>query len=221
MIDVITLTRDHPDWLAEAMESMRSQGVPFRGWCVDNSESGSAGPVARRFRWEWVTRRRNLSFSEGNNWAAKMGTNPWILLLNDDAILHPGCVQALVAHDADLCGPVQLFRDGRIFQAGIDASLTFACHGGSTLPPCREVVGLGASVLLVRRRVWEALGGLDEAFVWSYDDVDFCLRAREKGYSLMACSEAFATHEQLGSRGEVVRPHEDANRTLLRQRWGV
>ena len=54
---------------------------------------------------------------------------------------------------------------------------------------------------MVRKDVWDELGGLDEAFRIAYNDVDFCLRAREAGYQISYTPYAKLYHHEGKSRG--------------------
>ena len=58
-----------------------------------------------------------------------------------------------------------------------------------------------AACLLVKAEAYDALGGLDEAFSVAFNDVDFCLRARDAGYRIVWTPYAVLTHYESKSRG--------------------
>jgi hypothetical protein len=64
-----------------------------------------------------------------------------------------------------------------------------------------EVSSVTAACMMVRKDVWDDLGGLDEAFRIAYNDVDFCLRAREAGYLISYTPYAKLYHHEGKSRG--------------------
>jgi glycosyltransferase involved in cell wall biosynthesis len=74
---------------------------------------------------------------------------------------------------------------------------------------------------LIRRDVWDAVGGLDEAYHFNYEDIDFCLKAREKGYRCWVESAAVITH--LENKSFDVRSNKAnplwPNLKIFRDKW--
>jgi GT2 family glycosyltransferase len=68
--------------------------------------------------------------------------------------------------------------------------------------------------------VYWALGGLDESFQVAYQDVDFCLRAREKGYWIVYTPHALLYHDEGGTRGRRGRTHPEEDARFFLERWG-
>jgi GT2 family glycosyltransferase len=82
----------------------------------------------------------------------------------------------------------------------------------------RSYSALTAACMLVRRNVFEELGGFDEAFPVAFNDVDFCIRLGQSGYRLLYTPHAELIHHESASRGhsgytrdfrEFVRRWED------------
>jgi hypothetical protein len=77
--------------------------------------------------------------------------------------------------------------------------------------------------MLVRRREFEALGGLDEAYPSAFNDVDFCLRLREAGFRIAYVPQAELTHHELQTYGSHYRgdraPFELEETARMRRRW--
>jgi GT2 family glycosyltransferase len=63
------------------------------------------------------------------------------------------------------------------------------------------VDALSGCVLLIRRAVFEAIGLLDEAYFYSFEDLDFCLTARQAGFTSLIVEGATAWHEGSHSIG--------------------
>jgi GT2 family glycosyltransferase len=80
----------------------------------------------------------------------------------------------------------------------------------------REVTVVTAACLALRRTVWEELGGFDMRFPGSYNDVDLCLRARERGYRVLLEAGAVLVHHESRTRNPVVLPEES---NLFRSLW--
>ena len=65
----------------------------------------------------------------------------------------------------------------------------------------REYSAVTAACMLVRRDVFEEMGGFDEAFAVAFNDVDFCIRLGQAGYRLLYTPHAELTHYESVSRG--------------------
>jgi GT2 family glycosyltransferase len=81
-----------------------------------------------------------------------------------------------------------------------------------------------AACLLVRRSVFEQVGGLDEELAVAFNDVDFCLRVRKAGYRNVWTPYAEMIHHESASRGYENTPEKQARFskevTLMKERWG-
>jgi GT2 family glycosyltransferase len=111
--------------------------------------------------------------------------------------------------DAGIAGPVVLARSdpdrvaslgmsyarlsGRMRHRGAGTRL-----GGLKLPAGRAVDGVSGCLMLVEREVFEAIGLLDEDYFFSFEDLDFCLKARRTGFATVLSGSATVYHE--GSR---------------------
>src|SRR6185295_17162088 len=67
-----------------------------------------------------------------------------------------------------------------------------------SLPSQAVVDGVSGCVMMIRRQVFDAIGLLDEDYFFSFEDLDFCLRARRAGFATVVSGRATAYHE--GSR---------------------
>lgn len=81
-----------------------------------------------------------------------------------------------------------------------------------------------AACLLVRREVFEALGGLDEGFAVAFNDVDFCLRVRRAGWRILWAPQAELLHHKSASVGPPTSPARAGQFAgevaRMRQIWG-
>jgi GT2 family glycosyltransferase len=182
---------------------------------VDN---GSGDDSADRLRSAFPGARlvetgANLGFAGGTNRgieAAIEGGADLVLLVNSDAELEPGCLGALEAALAarsqlGLVGPALVAPDRRIESLGLRWSPLSgrvrnrgAGRPADTLAPLsspRVVDGVSGCVMLIRRRLLDATGGFDERYFYALEDLDLCLRAREKGFGTACVETARAHHE--------------------------
>jgi GT2 family glycosyltransferase len=132
----------------------------------------------------------------------------WILLLNDDAVVEPSCLARCVQEaqsDSSVAavGPAVVFGDrpDTIWFAGgrhSDDFLYTRHHAlGRTvdkLPVTSDTDYIAGCCMLVRADAWRALGGFREDFFLYYEDVEWCLRARNAGWRCRYVAEVLCRH---------------------------
>jgi GT2 family glycosyltransferase len=235
-VDAIVVNRDGGSALFRALASLERQtGATVSLVVVDNASR--ADERARMAR-EWPAARivgfsRNLGFAGGANEGIARTRAPYVLLLNNDAVLEPDYVARLVARldlDARLAAGqgLVLSEDGRqVDSAGLSWN-----SRGEALPLLSgedvsvaarepfEVPGVSATATLYRREALEAVarGGsvFDGAFFAYYEDVDLSLRLARAGWRFVCDPRAIARHE--GSRTGRRTPWRRAFWTA-RNRW--
>ncbi len=168
-------------------------------------------------------------YAANNNHGARLARAPLLCLLNNDTVLLPGWLEPMARlarrlPDVACVGNVQ--REpvtGLVDHAGIyfdnDGEVR---HVAKDLPaPPREDYlewpAVTAACCVVRRRVFLDLGGFDEAFHNGGEDVDFCLRARARGFRHFVANRSLIYHHISASPGR--KRSEDDNRRLFRERW--
>ena len=152
-----------------------------------------------------------------------------LLLNNDVEAINDDWVEAMLEHaqrpEIGVVGARLLYPTGRPQHEGVALGIggTFAGHvdwrGYLGLSHAvRNVSAVTAAAALTRRSVFDELGGFDESFRVAYGDVDYCLRARERGY-LVACIRLYAAlyHHESATRGNNHPPEDEM---LARKRWG-
>jgi GT2 family glycosyltransferase len=160
---------------------------------------------------EWIEESRaNLGFAAGMNRLAAGRSSEFIVMLNDDATVTRGWLDALVAaadqvpEAAAVTGRLY-YPDGRLQEAGARLTLTGngvqAGNGLSAAPPelmvRRPIDFASCSAALVRRRAFDQVGGFDERYYPAYyEDADLSLRLREAGWSVMYDPAPVAVHAQ-------------------------
>jgi GT2 family glycosyltransferase len=140
----------------------------------------------------------------------------FILTLNNDALVDPNCLNVLVTFaqnepSAAIIGPkiYYLDRPDRIWFAGANRNLPTLTlldfgRGKKDRPELnflREVTYLCAGAMLVRREVFEQLGGFDPGYFMYYEDCEFCMRAISVGHTLFFVPDAKVWHAVAASTG--------------------
>ncbi|HYM96313.1 MAG TPA: glycosyltransferase family 2 protein [Candidatus Sulfotelmatobacter sp.] len=168
---------------------------------------------------------RNLGFAGGVNAALAQVSTPFALLLNPDARVHEGCVEALLARAqqqprAGAVGAGLRYPDGRLQPAArnFPTPLTHFVEAFRLYHVLRHVPGIGRRYLLLSRQDrartvdWvvgacmllrmdavRAVGSFDESFFMYAEEADWCLRATRAGWEIWLEPAAVATHTLGGS----------------------
>ena len=158
---------------------------------------------------------RNLGYAGGNNagiqWALERGFE-WVLLLNDDAILAPGALEALLAQAqadprAGFAGPLVLHAEpeGMIQSAGglVDARWR-PSHRAQDQANRGQFVAtepvdwITGCAILARAEMIRQVGMLDERFFMYEEELEWCLRAKQAGWKVLFVPQARLTHAGVG-----------------------
>jgi GT2 family glycosyltransferase len=150
----------------------------------------------------------NPGFGEGNNRGARVSHGDYLLLLNPDAQIDPGCVSALAATlDADARAGIAVpkvrltMEPGVLNSAGLSINRAGHAWDRGYLErdrgqfDRREAVIAGSGcALLIRASVFAAIGGFDPGYFLYYEDLDLCWRAWNHGWAVVYEPNAVAWH---------------------------
>ena len=157
-----------------------------------------------------------------------------LLFLNNDVegIAH-GWLQAMVEHalrpEVGAVGARLLYPDGRIQHAGVLVGVGSVADHAFRLSPAaepgyfympdaiRNYTAVTGACMMVRKDTFDELGGFDEDLAVAYNDIDFCLRLRERGYLIVYTPYAELLHHESVSRG---RSTDTAEARIMLDRWG-
>jgi GT2 family glycosyltransferase len=220
-LSVIIVTRNTCQSTCAAIESvLNGQDNPSREiFLVDNgSTDETPAVVAKRFPSVHLLRSdRNLGFARANNLAARKAQGQFLLLLNSDAALQPESLAAVVgwmrAHPECGAAGVQLLNPDGSPQNSIANFPTLATELLNKsllrrLCPRRypgkehrfaeplEVETVVGACMIIRRDLWDAIGGLDERYFFFFEETDFCLQTRRLGKRLMHLPQITVRHGQ-------------------------
>jgi GT2 family glycosyltransferase len=165
---------------------------------VDNASTDASATIAEAAGATVVRNAENLGFGAANNIGVRAAGTEWVLLLNPDAALGPGCLEAMAAAaaahpDAALLVPSITTSKGRFGKH--DSILTPAgFRPGDAAPGIRRIGFASGGVLLARRDVLLALGGFDEAIFLYFEDDDLSRRVLDAGRAILLVEAASAHH---------------------------
>jgi len=205
---------------------------------VDNGSTDETPARLGEVPWVRVlTNPSNLGYVRGNNAgirAAELG-NDVLLLNNDVEILQAGWVNRLraaahAAADVGVVGCRLVLPGGRLLHAGtFILPDTFWGQQIGALETdvnqyarLRDVEGIVFACAYLKRELLDVLPGLSEEYVSYFEDTDFCLRAKEKGFRTVCCGAVTLLHREHGSTSDAPDLFEKIfkkSQATFRTRW--
>lgn len=198
---------------------------------VDDGSSDSTAQMlaARAERVQVVRHEQNLGFARACNDGAAVATGEWLVFLNNDTLPQRGWLDALLRYASSraqigLVGSKLLFPNGTIQHAGVafarDLTPRHVYTGFDADHPAvnksREFQVVTGACALIRRALFDEVGGFDPRFVNGHEDFDLCLRLRRLGYEVHYCHESVLYHLESATRGHAPDPK---NHELFLERW--
>ena len=250
-VSIVMPTRDHGDDVDRALRSIfeRSTYADFEVVLLDN---GSRDPASLRIFAAWAAREKErvrvvpydvpFNFSAINNYAVAKATGAYLLFLNNDTeVISPDWLEAMLEQaqrpSIGAVGAKLLYGDGTVQHAGVVVGLGgVAGHshkyyaGGEpgyfyTLQTVNNFSAVTAACLMLRRAVFDEVGGFDDQLAIAFNDVDFCLRIREAGYRNVYLPHVELYHHESKSRGLEDTPEKQARflqeQRVMHARWST
>jgi N-acetylglucosaminyl-diphospho-decaprenol L-rhamnosyltransferase len=238
-LSIVIVNWNTKDLLNECLNSVlkeikRNNDLEIEVLVVDNgSIDGSQDLLKLNFSWvKLIVNKENLGFARANNQAFRIANGRMILLLNSDATLLSNSLQKLVGllnNQPKACavGPLYFFPNGT-FQASYGIFPEFwheillitgffrfisLSYYPSASPQnsesIREVDWVPGTCMLIKREAIQDVGILDEDFFFYSEEVDWCFRAKEKGWKIWFNPEVKVIHN-LGQSA-----HKNPERSLF------
>ena len=188
-----------------------------------------------------VVANQPFNFSALNNLAVAKANSDFVCLLNDDTeVITPGWLTEMLGHASQAkvgaVGAKLLYPNDTIQHAGVILGIGgvaghghkhFARHADgyfSRLQVSQNLSAVTAACMLIKTSIWQEVGGLDEALAVAFNDIDFCLRLADAGYSIVWTPWAELYHYESISRGYEDTPEKQQRFTdevdVMRARWG-
>lgn len=235
-VSIIVPFRDEPELLGQCVESIfkHTQYDNFEVVGIDNQSAlDDTASVMQRLAADdervWFQRYdRPFNFSAINNYAVRQAAGDHVLLLNNDIVIDTdGWLEAMLEYsqlpDIGAVGALLLYPDRTIQHAGVILGiggvaghshkyLPFDHHGYFSRPHIvQNVSAVTGACLMVKRSLYLSAGGLNESALGvAFNDVDFCLRLRERGYENVYTPYARAIHHESKSRGQEDTPEKQS-----------
>ena len=182
-----------------------------------------------------VRNPHNGGFSVACNRGAALGRGPILVFLNNDTVstmdwLSPMLKVITNTPDVGVVGAKIIYPNGKlqhsgvIFQNGGYFPLDPVTRGwnqeADQYPDGEVVTAVIGACLMIRRNLFNLIGGFDENYYMSYEDVDLCLKTESMGFKVWYEASAVIVHRESISRNVPERPQRDlANVNLLNAKW--
>ncbi len=249
LVSILIPTRDQGRMLKKCLESLYKETnySNFEIVLVDHETSDpKALKVITEFElkenFEVVSFSGDFNFAAMVNRAAEVANGDVFVLLNNDTeIFDAGWLKELVAQvsrpEIGIAGALLLFGDGTIQHAGIHPGVGgLMGHGHKHLPgddsgyfsrlkAVHEVAAVTGACLAIEKATWCDLSGLDEEnLAVAYNDVDLCLKVRQKNLKVIFTPFSKVFHHESVSRGIDDAPERNARLQseiqVMQERWG-
>lgn len=179
----------------------------------------------------------NVRFLLNCNQAAKLAKGNYILFLNNDTEVHDNWLEPLVTlMESDdtigMSGSKLVYADGTLQEAGgiiwqDGSGWNYGNGQDASLPEfnyVKDVDYISGAAIMIRRDLWESIGGFDERYVPAYcEDSDLAFEVRKRGFRVVYQPQSVVTHFEGISNGtdltEGVKQYQVDNSRKLREKW--
>lgn len=233
LISVIIPNKDHTDDLDICLKSLYEKSLykNFEVIIVENNSTEKEtfeyyeALTQKHGNIKIVTWKGNFNYSAINNFGVNYAKGEYILLLNNDVeIINGSCLEEMLMFaqrkDVGAVGAKLYYSDDTVQHAGVILGLGGTAghahkHFGRSHPGymarasiAQNLTACTAACLMMRRDVFDEVGGLDESFEVAFNDVDLCMKIREKGYLVVFTPYAELYHYESKSRGNDSTPEK-------------
>lgn len=224
LVSIIIPNKDQSEALKKCLDSIQEK-TSYRNYEIIIVENNSEEPETFAFykkiageKIKVVTWEGEFNYSAINNFGVRHARGDYLLLLNNDVeIINGDWLTEMLSHcqrkEVGIVGAKLYYPDNTIQHAGIIIGIGGVA--GSVfvgLPRAfsgylhkasiqLDLSAVTAACMLVKRSVFEQVGGLEEKLKVAFNDVDFCLRVREKGYLVVYDPYAELYHYESKTRG--------------------
>lgn len=254
LVSIVIPSRDHADVLRPCLDSIfdKSTYAPLEVLVVENGsregetfalyeEEASAHRGAFRVVNASTEVADGFNYSRLINFGVKRARGDYLLLLNNDTeVITPGFIEEMMGYlqrpEVGVVGAKLYFKDGLTQHAGMLVGPYGAvAHPNQDLSRSREgylsravrpgnFSAVTGACQMVKRSVFDEVGGYDEQFAVGFNDVDFCFRVRKTGRLVVFTPYAELHHYEFVSRGREVADRAKSLRwkreqALFTERW--
>ncbi len=224
-VAIVILNFNGRQYFDECLASLQRLTVSAEVIVADNGSTDGSLAYLREHhpQLRLLDLQKNWGFAEGYNRTLAEVPHPWVVLLNNDALLEPDWLEKLLTvaarepRAAFLGGKLLFYPGGRTERVMQSAGARFTDSGaafeiGWGQPDTGQfdqpgpVGSIPGAAVLVKRAVFTELGGFDPGYFAYLEDVDLCWRAWLRGYQTLYVPEAVAWHHYAATGGGRASP---------------
>lgn len=224
-VSVIIPSKDQPELMQECIESLyaKNPDASFEVIVIDNGSAGAnrlrMTSLKEKFGFDYYYEPGEFHFAKMCNFGAKKAKGQYLLFLNDDTkmlmdnTLLTMAGQCEVSH-VGAVGVKLLYADGETIQhIGVANSKIGPIHkfmgkkddvtyyyGQNAYP--MDVLAVTGACMMIKAALFESIGGFEEIFAVSYNDVDLCYKLHKAGYYNVVRNDISVIHYESMSRGD-------------------
>jgi glycosyltransferase involved in cell wall biosynthesis len=235
-VSIIIPTRDVPDVLGRCLKSIfeKTSHPNFEAIVMDNETTDAAAlELMEKYPVRRIPFPGRFNFSRASNEGAAAATGELLVFLNNDTeIISDDWLEHLTYYtgqpDIGAAGALLAYEDQTVQHAGVALGMRGTAdhtmrrfpidvdgYGGS-LVCAREVSAVTGACLMIRKPLFDDIGGFNPHFFTAYQDVDLCLRLRARGLRIVYTPQALLLHHESISRQSY---YDMIDRMLLLDVW--
>ncbi len=239
--DEIDTTRNCLDTILETTAYDNYEIILVDNWSTTHEARDFRDDVSAMARVRVMVVEEEFNYSRLNNLAVASTDAEYVVFMNNDVfVTEPNWLGRMLGEMSDpavaMVGAKLLYPSGGVQHAGVLVGVHgVAAHMHAGIPAddygfigrarlSQEFTAVTAAMMLVRRSVFDEVGGFDEVKLKvAYNDVDLCLKVRDGGYKIVWNAETIAEHHESLSRGSDMRPEQEARffteQQVMFERW--
>ncbi len=217
VVSIIVVTMNTPKLTGACLESViQNTTVPFELIVVNNSPGQTIKKHLKKFKdTRVIQNQKNLGYTKAANQGALRSRGKYLCFLNSDTVVPPKWMERLLAAaqkpGVGAVGPVSnAISWTRDWLTGLPANETTASLIDETFQrwyknDADPISWLGGFCLMVPKKVIDRVGPFDERFYFGWDDLDYSVRLKLKGYRLVRLKNLFVYHKKGGSTSDLMK----------------
>ena len=237
MVSIIILSKDHPDVLRQCLDTVcrKTDYDNYEIIVVDNGSSdenrAKVNALKDDYRFEYIYDKKEFNFSMMCNEGVEHSSGELVFLMNDDVeVIEKDWMrlmagQAMRPHVGAAGAKLYYSSTGCMQHVGVTNLTAGPAHKLTSYPDSHDyyygrnslnydMIGVTGAALMVKRSIYDDVGGLCTEFPVAYNDVDLCMNIYEKGfYNVQRNDVVFFHHESL-SRGDDVKSAQKLTRLM-------
>lgn len=214
LLSVVSVTYNNGKNIRDYLATLK-KALPKRSEVIviDNHSSDNTAELVGKEKWlKLIKNESNLGFGSGCNIGAKHSRCEYILFLNPDTVLKHDSLEKLMDFaqnhpDAGIIAPRLISKNGKIQESvtrlpsllGVAKEYIFgqknaySQYAPTTNIPIEVEAAYGAA-MLIRKELFNKLGGFDEKYFLYYEDLDLCRKVKKMGLKIFYCPNISIVH---------------------------